>query len=719
MRIVIIFLLIFLSLNNYAQKRPKVGLVLSGGGAKGVAHIGVIRELEKKGIKPDYIVGTSMGALIGGLYAAGFNPDQLQQIIVEGEWDYLMNDEIRRENYLIGQGDKNKNSVISLPLDGFTPTMKSGLYEGQNVLTLIEILVRKYNRPINFDSLEIPFRCIGTNIETGEAKVFSSGKLADAMRASMSIPSVFSPYEIDGELYVDGGLVNNFPTDVVKAMGADIIIGVDVGATLYKKEEINSIIQILDQSASFYNARISKINAKLCDVYIRPDIKGLSAMDFSSATSIINRGVVAFNKVESKVDSIFHQYKLKEILHKDSIIDHNINVDTIILSIDGYRKKNKRAVYMLIRGKLGFETPCSISDKDLGSSINRLYGSRFFSKITTEFVQKDSSYILKIKVKEKVDDEFNFGVRYDDYYNISLMLGVNLRNKLIYGSLLEIRAVIGGAPQIKLRYTTDRGSAFGMGTSLTFDNFYVYSYSEDYEQYKFNYNSIVWDWFIHRYFNNYNRAIFGIEASMYGLSEAQSIADFSNFYTNYGRVFGAFIHDTWDRSYFPNRGVRSKGRADLFVDDGGVLNATAWARVNSIISLSRRVKLELGAFVGYGSPDIDKTLFRYMVGGMENSRIQWYNSQPGLRYLEKGGANIWQLSLAPRFELFTNNFITYKVSVVALSPFFEELFVPKSVYSGMALEYGYNSMFGPITFSADYSLSEERLGWFMSFGYWF
>ncbi len=715
-----ILLFTIITISSFSQSRPKVGLVLSGGGSKGVAHIGVIRELEKRGIKPDYITGTSMGALIGGLYACGFTPDQLEDVIENGDWDYLMNDKIKRENLLIGQGDKNKNSLISLPLDGLKPAMVSGLYQGQNVLTLIEVLVRKYNKPMDFNDLPIPFKCIATNIETGEAKVFDRGKLADAMRASMSIPSVFAPYKINNELYVDGGLVNNFPTDVIKKMGAEIIIGVDVGAVLYKKEEINSIIRILDQSASFFNSRVSAENAKLCDIYIRPDITGISAIDFSDAISIIERGVVAFKGVENKVDSIFGKYNLPAITYIDSTIDKSITIQNISYVLDSYRTKTRRSAIKLMEGKLDITTPSTITEAEFTSKINRLYGSRFFKKITTTFIEVDSGYNVEIKVTEKVDDDFNIGIRFDTYYGINLKIGANFRNKLIYGSLLEMNIVIGQAPQLKLRYTTDRGSAFGFGSSFQFDNFYVNSYSNHKEMYKYNYNSIVWDAFIHRYFTNYNRAIFGIEASSFGINSTQNFADMKGFTDNYGKLFAAFIHDSWDRAEFPRKGNRSKGRADIIVNTNGDIEVQAWTRSKGIISISNNIKFETEAFIGFGTVGIRNTLMEFRVGGLNQSRIQWYSSMPGLLYLEEGAANTWQLSIAPRWEFIHNNFLTYKLAVTALDNEFYKLFTDtKRIYGGMSLEYGYNSMFGPIRISGDYSFTSLNFGAFMSLGYWF
>ncbi len=721
MKIFLSLLFIFYIINSsFAQKKPKVALVLSGGGAKGIAHIGVIRELEKRGIKPDLIIGTSAGALVGGMYAAGLTPNQLEEIVMSADWDYLMNDAIHRENLLIGQGNKNKNSVISLPLDGLKPAMVSGVYEGQNLLTFFEIAVNKYNRVMDFDDLEIPFRSIGTNIETGEMKVFESGKLADAMRASMSIPSVFAPYEIDGELYVDGGLVNNLPSDIAKELGADIVIGVDVGAVLYKKEEINSILQILDQSASFYNARISKVNAKLCDIYIRPDIEGISALSFDNVLSIIERGVDAFNVVEYQVDSIFSKYNLSPIVSTDTVKDKYIRIQSINYKLDSYRTKKRRSAINLMKGKMNLETPCTITEEEFKRKINRLYGSRYFKKITTSFNEGDSGYVVEIKVKEKVEDDFNIGIRFDTYYGINIKIGANFRNKLIYGSLLEMNIVAGRAPQLKLRYTTDRGSDYGIGTSFQFDNFFAYSYLNHKKEYEYNYNRIFWDVFVHRYFNNDYRVLFGIEASGFGIHSTQSFADFKGFSNNYGKLFAAVIRDTWDRNAFPTKGSRTKGRADFIVDLNGDLDITAWVKSTKIVDINNRWKIITTGFLGFGTYGVNNTHLEYRVGGLNESRIQWYSPMPGLLYLEEGAANTWQLSIAPRWEFIDNNFLTYKLAVTALDADFAHMFTDlRRIYGGMSLEYGLNLMFGPISISGDYSFTSREFGAFMSLGYWF
>jgi len=711
-------LFLFISVFSFAQKSPKIGLVLSGGGAKGIAHIGVLKELEKKGIKPDYIVGTSFGALVAGFYAIGYSPEQMEDIILNNDWDYLINDVIKRENVLIGQGDKNKNSIFNLPLDGIKPGISSGVYTGQNILTFFEIVCKEYNRELNFDSLLIPFRCIATNIETGEEKIFTHGVLPQVMRASMSIPSVFKPFEIDGELYVDGGLVNNFPTDVVKKMGADIIIGVDVGAVLYKKEEIKSIFQILDQSSSFYNSRISKKNKKLCDIYIRPDISGISAMGFDEVAEIIKRGSESININNSKIDSVLNkkQYQKQEIYH--NYICDSVNVAEV--SIISNREENSKAINQLITGKLDIDPNTKLSALELGKRINKVYGSKYFEQVSVQFEPVDTAYNMRLTVKDKTENNFNIGARFDQTYGVNVLLRAEFRNLMIYGSLFEVEGVIGQSPHLGIRYTTDRGNNIGFGTSLNYDFFNAFTYVDDKIYSTYNYRRSVMDIFLHSYIGDYNRLIFGGEASFFAFSTNQSFADIEDMEDFYFNAFFAYVLDTRDDAYYPQKGFHFKARADLIGAENYNAFTQGWMRADKVFSVTNKLKIIPEVFVGVASIGVESTMFRFELGGMENNRIDWYNSFPGLRFLEHGSNNVWVAKISPRYEFYKNNFITYTFAIAAMDNDTKQVFYDaQHFYSGMSLKYGFYSMFGPLEISLDYSLQSYQNHVFISLGFWF
>lgn len=278
---------------SQAQNRPRVGVALSGGGAKGFAHIGVLRVLEEVGIPVDYITGTSMGSIIGGLYAIGYSVDELEAIAVATDWQELFSDRVSRRQLAIESKIGDGRYLLTLPLDGFKPGLPTGLIAGQKISTLFERLTLPYHNVSDFRNFPIPFAAVATNIATGHVVVLDHGYLPEAMRASMSIPSVFTPMVIDDRLLVDGMLVRNFPVEEVQAMGADIIIGVDVGSGLSGREELTSLGAILGQALGFMDAESTERQRELCDVLIVPDIEGLSAVDFPKAEEIIARGETA------------------------------------------------------------------------------------------------------------------------------------------------------------------------------------------------------------------------------------------------------------------------------------------------------------------------------------------------------------------------------------------------------------------------------------------
>ena len=706
---------------SFSQTRPKVGLVLSGGGAKGLAHVGVIRELEKRGIKPDYITGTSMGALIGGLYACGYTPDELDEIVNGLDWDYLLNDKILRENYLVGQTNKNKTALLSLPLKGITPEFPGGLYAGHNILALIEILTRNYSQKMNFDSLPIPFRCIGTNIETGETKIFNNVRLPDALRASMSIPSVFSPYEVENELFVDGGLVNNFPTDVIKKMGAEIIIGVDVGAIAYKKEEITSIVRVLDQATSFYNYRVTEINKKLCDIYIRPDISKMSMLNFDNVKGVIEEGAIATNNVNDKLDSIFSQYNLLPIVNQKAA-DKTVNVDDVIVESNVESEKNKREVKRLIAGKINLKKNHQPTIVKIQNEMNRIYASKYFNKVSLTFLPKDSlHYTIVVKAEERRENTLNVGLRYDSQYGVNALINTQFRNLLFYGSLLETSLVAGQSPELKIRYTTDRGSSLGFGTSASYTKFNVYTYTiNSVRSTTFDYRRANWDAFVHANIGNFNRVVLGVDYSLAAIESTQSVSDLKNFSDHNVSAFLSYQVDSWDRSFFPNKGLKLKVRGDLVrMHDKSVLQK-AWGSLEGVISVSEKVKVMAKVFTGFGSAGVDTTFFRYETGGLAKNRIEWYTSMPGLEFLEHGAANNIVVSLSPRYEFLKNQYITYTFAVGSLNNNLSLLYsLDNTKYMGMSLEYGLLTMFGPMNISVDYSINNDNMNTFVSLGYWF
>ncbi|MDD7915671.1 patatin-like phospholipase family protein [Polaribacter ponticola] len=292
----IIFLLSISAVFYSQEKQPKVGLVLSGGGAKGFAHVAVLKEIDKAGIQLDYIGGTSMGAIVGGLYAAGFSAIQIEEVIKNTDFESLLRDIIPRSTSTFFEKEYLEKTMITLPVKSGKIGLPKAVSRGQNILSFLFELLDSTENLDDFSKLPIPFFCIATDVENGGEVVLEKGSLPLALRASGSFPTLLDPVIFDSKLLVDGGIANNFPVSIMKSKGMDIVIGVDVEGKLYKKEKLTSVISILNQIVSYQMYNKSKEEKEKLDVYIHPDIFEYSVVDFDKKDEILERGEVEAKK---------------------------------------------------------------------------------------------------------------------------------------------------------------------------------------------------------------------------------------------------------------------------------------------------------------------------------------------------------------------------------------------------------------------------------------
>ncbi|MEQ8485748.1 MAG: patatin-like phospholipase family protein [Pseudomonadales bacterium] len=278
--------------------QPRIGLVLGGGGARGAAHVGVIRVLEQAGVRPDVIVGTSMGAIVGGLYAAGLNADQLQRVLEDMDWDRMFADDPGRRDRTIRRKQLDRDFVVPRRL-GFSRrglTVPLGVLQGQQFDTALKRILGRRLTVRDFDRLPIPFRAVATDIATGDPVVLASGSLVQAIRASMSVPGVFAPVTIDDRLLVDGGLAMNIPVQVAQALGADVLIVVDLSQPLLAREQIDSVLKVTDQLSNFLTRRNSQHSLSLLsprDILIQPELGDISSIQFERSLEAAEQGAAA------------------------------------------------------------------------------------------------------------------------------------------------------------------------------------------------------------------------------------------------------------------------------------------------------------------------------------------------------------------------------------------------------------------------------------------
>jgi NTE family protein len=417
-------------------KRPKIGLVLSGGGAKGIAHIGILKTLEEVGLTPDYITGTSMGSIVGGLYSIGYSADELEALVTTVNWDQILTNRIPMDKVAIEEKYYYERYLLDFFIENKKLSLPKGVIDGQALMDLFSRLTRPVHGINDFNDFPIPFSCVATDIVTGLPVTIKSGSLALAMRASMAIPSIFTPVTIENKLLVDGGLVRNFPVPEVIDMGADIVIGVFVSSDLAPESEMTSAIAVLQQSAWVTSAFDTREQMKKCDILITPDLKDYSTGSFSSATGILEKGKEAGNQyydiLKNLADSVSAFGKLNT--NEKLVIKESYHIKNIEILGNQYISSD------FIQGKLRIKKDQEITIDHIEDRINVIFGTLYFEKIWYEIINQENDYTLRIHIKEKPKTEIKFSYHYDSENKGGILGNVTLRNLLLSGSRFVIEA---------------------------------------------------------------------------------------------------------------------------------------------------------------------------------------------------------------------------------------------------------------------------------------
>jgi NTE family protein len=456
MRAILLILALLFVLPAWAE-RPCVGLVLGGGGARGAAHIGVLKVLERERVPVCAIAGTSMGSIVGGLYAAGYSPEDIEAILASIDWKDVLEDDPSRTDFPM----RRKNDTLRYLLD-FKPGFRDGAIQfprgaiqGQKLLLLLRRLTLHTWRTPHFDQLKIPFRAVATDIVRGEAKVFEEGDLALAIRASMSVPAAFQPIKVDGQLLVDGGIVNNVPVDVVKAMGAERLIVVDVGAPLLSEEQLNSPFAIsLQMLDILMKQRTAAVMAELgaADIKIQPDLGDISSAAFDRATQTVAPGERAAMDQAPRLRelAVFEpEYLAWRTRHRRTEMD-----PMLVEFLDVVRSRSATAGYVE-RELAGLDGRPLDLDR-LESRIGHAYGQGNYERIAWKPVERAGQTGIQVTPVDKGwgPDYLGFGLQISDNfegrnsYQLGLeytRTGINRfggewRNRLEFGEITGLRS---------------------------------------------------------------------------------------------------------------------------------------------------------------------------------------------------------------------------------------------------------------------------------------
>ena len=449
----------------YSQK-PKLGLVLSGGGAKGIAHVGILKAMEKAGLRPDYIAGTSMGAIIGGLYSIGYSADQIESIIRSINWEEILSNNIPMNYISYEEKEYYNRFLIELPVESGRILLPMGLIEGQ----MLSEILNHYTWPAmeykHFDELPIPFRCIATDVSTGQPIIFEKGSLAEALRASMAIPTAFSAVEIDSTIAVDGGVVDNFPADVLKQMGADIIIGMNVTLGFVHASEVTTMTGILLQMSMLSSNEKLPENIAMCDVYIQPDMSGYSNASFSKYDEIIKIGDEAAMKSMKQLDSLSALLGKFEISEGIKEFNFPVIIDEIEFSGNSLFNDN------LISGKLGLTPGDTIYPHEIEEGVRTVYGINGFYKVEYRLRHADEHRMtLKIRMKEKPPVTMRTSFHFDNLFSAGIVLNFQFRDLLLKSSRTILAGDISSNPRFRFDHYKYIGSGKRKALNVRYDYF--------------------------------------------------------------------------------------------------------------------------------------------------------------------------------------------------------------------------------------------------------
>ena len=707
-----IFLFIFvLSQNTFSQdtikSRPKIGLVLSGGGAKGFAHIGVIKVLEKAGVKIDYIGGTSVGAVIGALYASGYNAAQLDSIFRDTDFNNLITDYIPRSSKNFYEKRNDELYAFSLPVNNFKVGIPLSLSKGMFNYNLINRLTKHVKEIHDFSKLPIPFLCMATDIETGQQVVLDKGYLAKALIASSAFPSIFAPVELEGKLLVDGGVSNNFPVDEIRKLGADIIIGVDVQDEIKDRNSLNDATKILVQVNNLQMIEKMKANKAGTDIYIKPEVNQYGIISFDAIEDIINRGENAANEQLDKIKKLAKPIEIhtKEALKfgNDSLCIKYININFL---------PNYTRSYVL--GKLGFNANSKIDYSDLRVGFDNLSATQNFKSITYTIDKNENQEDLNINLVESPQTTFlKFGLHFDGLFKSALLVNLTQKKIISKNDVAFIDIGIGDNLRYNLEYYIDNGFHWSFGLKSKYSGFtknVSTSFISNFVTPPFEINTIniqYLDFTNQAYIQtvSFQKFLLGIGVENKNIKiTSETISSTASIIqnNNYWSVFESLKYDSFDNKYFPKSGWAFSTNINTYLSSSNFKSqAEPFSIVKSEFSVVKKFikkatiefQVDAGLKFGKGSgPDLD-----FALGGCGFNPINNIKSFYGYDFLSITGNSYFKTAFTIDYEFYKKNHLNFSGNYAQVN---NELFqtsdwVSKPKYSGYALGYGLETIVGP------------------------
>jgi NTE family protein len=742
MRYIFLILFFIFSGSLLAQKESdekkdiKVGLVLSGGGAKGFAHVGVLKILEDAGVRVDYVGGTSMGAIIGGLYAAGYNAKELDSVVKAYDLGGLVKDDLPREVSSFYQKENDGKYAVSLPLVKRKIELPTAVSKGQNAFNIFSQLTEHVHEVDDFSKLPIPFFCIATNLENGDEVILDKGFLPEAIRASGSFPGLLTPVTIDNQVLVDGGIVDNFPVEKMKEKGVDYIIGVNVSGGLKDIENLNTLPEILMQIAGFqmYSKWDEKID--LSDMYIAPVLDEFTTFSFEEGEEIIKRGEQAAKKVKEQLLKIALQQQ-----------------PTPLKSIKSYPKKNELLIAKIeIKGnrnytdkycikKLGIEEGVVVSHKDFIRGIDVLTATNNFESIFYKLIPVEGGTKVEFEITEKEERTLvQFGAHYDELYKTGILVNFTTKHLFFKNDFISADFVVGDNIRYNLDYFYDNGFNWSFGVNTRYNSFKADIVANtlpvatrdtintglkvpikyyDFTTRLFLQSTIKDRWAFrvgleHKYLNVYTDEIVNNNTNRIHFEKSHFL-----------NAFGKVMLDTYDTKYFPKKGFFIDTEYLLYgVSSNFNNNFNTFSQLSGRLGIPytffNKLTLHLISEAGVTLGSNENEVLDYHLGGYNENYINTFQSFYGYGFAELNESAFLRTALTVRYELFKKNFLSFTGNFARVD---DDLWNSGQIFedtkSGYAVGYGLNTIIGPIELNYSWNPDNNRDFWYINVGFWF
>lgn len=754
-------------LDEIGEYRPTVAVVLSGGGAKGVAHVGVLRHIEELGIPVDLVVGTSMGGLVGGLYSLGYSVDQLDSLVRNIDWNWALSDKLSRkyitysdlkykEKYLLSipffyekdyykmmRADDtrfnpgHRNDILHLGADNedgpemllnnLLGSLPSGYISGQNVSNLISSLTIGYQDTMSFQAFPIPFVCVAADMVSGKAKIWHEGKINDAMRSTMSIPGMFAPVRLDGMVLVDGGLRDNYPTGLAREMGADIIIGVDLSESRRTYTDVNNIGAIIGQGVDMLARDAYEKNVKIPDVKIKPQLHGYHMMSFEqeSLDTIVQRGYEAALVQDSLLRDVAARTK-EGYSAKRKPKAFGFKSDSLVIADVEIRGVLPREEELLAK-RLNLKFGQKISRDDLDDIVAKIYGTQSYDYVTYELLGSSEPFRLIINCRKGPIHQLGLGVRADTEEIVSVLLNLGFNVHKLHGHMYDLSAKISANPYVQFHWSYDlpkmptvNASASVRWTDLNMLNLGIHNLSLSYLSAKQEVylSNIKWRQLdIKGGIRNEVLDIRNIKSS-----QISGDYDFDHLSNNLVSLYLDARMDSFNDGYFPTKGINA-GLSYSWTFAGFPNHRKPF----HMFQADAKTVVPMGDIVSF----IPSFNSRFLVGS--EIPVAYFNAVGGSlqgRYVDQqmpfvGVTNLWAMKnmltiyrADLRVKLARNHYLTgifnYARECNRLMDYFHG-----PGYTGIGLEYSFDTIFGPLSANIHWSDITRSVGLYVSAGYSF